>query len=222
MEALMEKVHHHIQVEEDSTYAKAKTGTIAMPDRKTAAKLNTVEQPSKNGRGRRANREDPQARKLRVHTATTTVFNKPMYQILSEIRDEPFVRRLAKLGETQKGYDERYHCTFHDEKGHRTENCTLLRQYLEKLVAAGHLDQYIEWETQSAPPDRNRPDGMPVDGPPQSVINVIHGIVEPEQVSELRGMIKKDEHMREVLSAQPTVKRGKTEATNVISFSDKD
>ena len=63
---------------------------------------------------------------------------------------------------------------------------------------------------------------MPIDGPPQGIINVIHGIIEPEGVCELRGMIKKAEHLREVLSAQPTVKREKTEATNVISFFDKD
>ena len=48
-EALMERVHQHIRVEEDSARAKAKSGTIAMPDKKTAAKINTVEQPSKNG-----------------------------------------------------------------------------------------------------------------------------------------------------------------------------
>ncbi|XP_028052739.1 uncharacterized protein LOC114257166 [Camellia sinensis] len=63
---------------------------------------------------------------------------------------------------------------------------------------------------------------MPVDGPPQGVINVIHGIIEPERICELRGMIKKAEHLKKVLSAQPAIKKGKTEATNVISFSDKD
>ncbi|XP_028122182.1 uncharacterized protein LOC114319374 [Camellia sinensis] len=160
--------------------------------------------------------------RLRVRTTITTVFNKPIYRILSEIKNEPFVWRPAKLGVTQKGYDERSHCTFHDEKGHLTENCTPLRQYLEELVAASHLDQYIKGGTQPAPQDLNGPNRMPVDEPPQGVINVIHGIIEPEQVCELRGMIKKAEHLKEVLSAQPAIKKGKIEATNVISFSDKD
>mgnify|MGYP003703429373 CR=1 FL=1 len=61
-----------------------------------------------------------------------------------------------------------------------------------------------------------------LDATPQGVINVIHGIIEPELVCELKGMIKKAEHLKEVLSAQPAIKKGKTEATNVISFSDKD
>ncbi|XP_028081328.1 uncharacterized protein LOC114282781 [Camellia sinensis] len=222
MEALIERVHQHIRVEEDSTRAKAKFGSTVMPDKKTTAKVNTVEQPSKNGRGRRANREDPEKRRLRVRTAITTVFNKPIYQILSEIKNEPFVRRPAKLGVAQRGYDERSRCTFHDEKGHLTKNCTPLRQHLEELVVAGHLDQYIEGGTQPAPQDVKGPNGIPVDGLPQGVINVIHGIIEPELVCELKGMIKKVEHLKEVLSAQPAIKKGRIEATNVISFSDKD
>lgn len=92
MEALMERVHQHIRVEEDSARAKTKSGTAAMPDKKITAKVNTVERPSGNERGRRDNREDPDQRRLRVRTAITTVFKKPIYRILSEIHDEPFVR----------------------------------------------------------------------------------------------------------------------------------
>jgi len=33
-------------------------------------------------------------------------------------------------------------------------------------------------------------------------------------------MIKKAEHLKEALSAQPAIKKGKTKATNVISFLD--
>ncbi|XP_028120909.1 uncharacterized protein LOC114318265 [Camellia sinensis] len=99
METLMERVHQHIRVEEDGIRAKVKSGTIAMSDRKPVRKVNTVSQEerlNKNGRGRQ---DDFQVRKLRVQTAITTVFNKPIYQILSEIHDEPFIRQPAKLGE---------------------------------------------------------------------------------------------------------------------------
>ncbi|XP_028071224.1 uncharacterized protein LOC114273623 [Camellia sinensis] len=58
--------------------------------------------------------------------------------------------------------------------------------------------------------------------PPQGVINVIHGVVKPAQVCKLRGMIKKVEHMREVLSVQPAVKRGKTKEKNMFSFLSRD
>ncbi|XP_028067779.1 uncharacterized protein LOC114270463 [Camellia sinensis] len=225
MEALLERMHQHIKVDEDGTHAKAKSSTTVMSDKKPTTKVNTVgrkERPNKNGRGRRPNGEDSQTRRLRVHTAITMVFNKPIYWILSEIHDEPYIWQPAKLGEAQRGYDNKYRCTFHDEVGHQTENCTLLRQHLEELVVAGHLDQYIEGGAQPAPQDRNESDGMPAKGPPQGVINVIHGIIEPEQVCELREMIKKAKHLKEVLSVQPTVKTRKTEVTNIITFSNKD
>ena len=74
MEALMERVHQHIRVEEDDNRTKAKSGTTAIPDKKTTAKVNAVERPSRNGRGRRDNGEDQDERRLRVRTAITTVF----------------------------------------------------------------------------------------------------------------------------------------------------
>ncbi|GMP86335.1 hypothetical protein CsSME_00039144 [Camellia sinensis var. sinensis] len=89
MEALMEKVHQYIRVEEDGARAKTKSGAAAILDKKTSAKFNTVERPSKNGRGRRDNGEDQDKRWLRVRTAIITVFKKPIYRILNEKRDEP-------------------------------------------------------------------------------------------------------------------------------------
>lgn len=97
-----------------------------------------------------------------------------------------------------------------------------LRQLLEELIAAGHLDLYIDGgvKANQVLVDPREPDDR--DAPPQGVVNVIHGIVEPARVCELRGMIKKAEHMREVLSVQPALKRGKTEAKDVTSFSSRD
>ncbi|XP_028094509.1 uncharacterized protein LOC114294594 [Camellia sinensis] len=75
----------------------------------------------------------------------------------------------------------------------------------------------------AAPSGQAEPNGLAAqDAAPQGIINVIHGIIEPARVCELRGMIKKAEHMREVLSVQPTVKRGKTEPKDVLTFTSKD
>ena len=65
MEALMKRVHQHIRVEEDSARGIAKSVTTLVPDKKTSAKVNTGEQPSRNGRGRRANREDPEKKEVK-------------------------------------------------------------------------------------------------------------------------------------------------------------
>ncbi|XP_028103699.1 uncharacterized protein LOC114302818 [Camellia sinensis] len=70
---------------------------------------------------------------------------------------------------------------------------------------------------------QTEPNGMAaLEAAPQGVINVIHGIIEPVRVCELRGMIKKAEHMREVLSDQPAVKKGKTEEKDILTFSRRD
>ncbi|XP_028064773.1 uncharacterized protein LOC114267890 [Camellia sinensis] len=75
----------------------------------------------------------------------------------------------------------------------------------------------------AAPQGQGEPNGLAVlDAAPQGVINVIHGIIEPARVCELRGMIKNAEHMREVLSVQPAVKKGKTEEKDVLTFSSND
>ncbi|XP_028055177.1 uncharacterized protein LOC114259369 [Camellia sinensis] len=74
-----------------------------------------------------------------------------------------------------------------------------------------------------APNNWAEPNGLAVlDAIPQGVINVIHGIIEPAPVCEMGGMIKKAEHMREVLSVQPAVKKGKTMVKDVLTFSSKD
>jgi hypothetical protein len=40
--------------------------------------------------------------------------------------------------------DEKLQCSYHKDKGHMTENCHMLKTYLEQLVSAGHLDQYVD------------------------------------------------------------------------------
>ncbi|XP_028061931.1 uncharacterized protein LOC114265348 [Camellia sinensis] len=108
------------------------------------------------------------------------------------ICDEDYVRFPAKLGDVQKGFN------LHIPWRARAPDGGLFAPKAT-LGEAG----------------RSR-------GPPQGVVNVIHGIMEPARVCELRGMIKKAEHMREVLSVHLAIKRGKTEKKDVISFSTRD
>ncbi|XP_028105913.1 uncharacterized protein LOC114304970 [Camellia sinensis] len=90
-------------------------------------------------------------------------------------------------------------------------------------MAAGHLDQYIDGGMKAAPLGQTEPNGLAaLEAAPQGVINVIHGIVEPARVCELRGMIKKAKHMREVLSVRLAVKKGKTEEKDILTFSSRD
>ncbi|XP_028118136.1 uncharacterized protein LOC114315724 [Camellia sinensis] len=134
-----------------------------------------------------------------------------------------YVQFPGKLGDAQRGFNPRYRYTYHGEHGHRTEDCVPLKQHLKELVAAGHLDRYIDSGAKAAPHAQVEPNGLAtLKASPQGVVNVIHGIVEPTRVCELRGMIKKVEHMMEVLSVQPAIKNGKIKAKDVLSFSSRD
>ncbi|XP_028092236.1 uncharacterized protein LOC114292474 [Camellia sinensis] len=246
MESLMQRINEHIRVEDDAASTTEKANLITV-DRKVAGKVHSVGQednrPNDQSKDQRrgSNRDDRNKghrndwadaprdaeedakRKLKARTEITTVFKIPIYRILSEIRGKPFVRWPAKLGSAQRGFNSRFRCTFHKERGHRTEDCLPLKQHLKESVAARYLDQYIDGGMKAAPQGQTKPNGLAtLEAAPQGVINVIYGIVEPARVCELRGMIKKAEHMREVLSVQPAVMKGKTEEKDILTFSSRD
>ncbi|XP_028117257.1 uncharacterized protein LOC114314927 [Camellia sinensis] len=246
MESLMQRINEHIRVEDDAASATEKANLVAA-DRRMTGKVHSVGQEDNRpndrskdqcrgsnhddrNKGRRNDRanapldeEEDAKSKLKARTGITTVFKIPIYCILSEIRSEPFVRWPAKLRSTQRGFNSRYRCTFHEEREHRTEDCLPLKQHLEELVVAGHLDQYIDGGMKATPLGQTKPNGLvTLDAAPQGVINVIHGIIEPTRVCELGGMIKKAEHMREVLSVQLAMKKGKTKEKYILTFSSKD
>ncbi|XP_028089089.1 uncharacterized protein LOC114289542 [Camellia sinensis] len=246
MGQLMQCINEHIRVEDDAAASTAKTNLVAT-DKRVADKVHAVRQETNRsndragesdcglnrrnrGKGRRSDQTEyphddvaDANRKLNARTGITTVLKIPIYGILSEIRDEDYVRFPTKVGDAQKGFNPRYRCTFHRERGHRTEDCFPLKQHLEELVAAGHLNLFIDGGIRAAHHASADPSGSDdLEAPPQGVVNVIHGIVELAWVWELRGMIKKAEYMRKVLPVQSAIKRGKIEEKYVISFSTRD
>ncbi|XP_028112048.1 uncharacterized protein LOC114310301 [Camellia sinensis] len=122
------RINEHIRVEDDTNVATTKMNSEAT-DKRVAGKVHTVgpetNRPSdrarepncgpdrrNRGKGRRNNRADyprdaaaDANRKLNVWTDITTIFKIPVYHILSEIRNEVYVRFPAKLGDTQKGFN---------------------------------------------------------------------------------------------------------------------
>lgn len=43
-------------------------------------------------------------------------------------------------------------CMYHKERGHYTTQCQLFKRYLEELVAAEHLNQWINTQKNPPPP----------------------------------------------------------------------
>ncbi|XP_028115618.1 uncharacterized protein LOC114313431 [Camellia sinensis] len=248
MKSMIQQINEHIRVEDDASTATAtEKANLVVVGRGVARKVHSVGQEdnrsndrardqhrdlnrndrNKSRRNNRANtlrneKEDAR-RKLKAQTGITTVFKIPIYYILNEIRGESYVRWSAKLGDTPRGFDSRYRCTFHEERGHQTEDCVPFKRHLAELVAVGHLDQYIDRGMGATPQGQAKLNGLAVlDVALQGAINVIHDTIEPVRVCELREMIKKAEHMREVPSVQLVVKKGKNEVKDVLTFSSKD
>ncbi len=59
------------------------------------------------------------------------VFNKLIYRIMSEIKNEPFFMWPTPLGGDPSRRDPNKFCSYHRENGHMTERCYSLKQHLE-------------------------------------------------------------------------------------------
>ena len=82
----------------------------------------------------------------------------------------------------------RIYCTYHREKGHTTEQCRTLKDYLELLVRAGHLRMYVVSQGSSitGQASGSREGVMP---PPLSIIEVIHAALIGVSTSYWRGIL---------------------------------
>ena len=77
------------------------------------------------------------------------------------------------MGKPKHGANEKLRCSYHKEKGHLTAKCRAFKDFLEELVTAGHLADFIDEEKTAAQPN---PQHQP--RPELRTINVIHGMVD--------------------------------------------
>ncbi|XP_028085521.1 uncharacterized protein LOC114286542 [Camellia sinensis] len=208
MESLMQRINEHIRVKDDAASATEKANPVAT-DRKVAEKVHSVGQednrPNDRSKDQRcgSNRDDRNKGRRNDRADAPRDAEKDAKRKLKARTGITMVFKIP------------IYCILKD--------CLPLKQHFEELVAAGHLDQYIDGGMKAAPQGQTEPNGLAaLEAAPQGVINVIYGIVEPARVCELRGMIKKAKHMREVLSVQPAVKKGKTEEKDILTFSSRD
>uniref|UniRef100_A0A2N9FJ42 Integrase catalytic domain-containing protein n=1 Tax=Fagus sylvatica TaxID=28930 RepID=A0A2N9FJ42_FAGSY len=149
---------------------------------------------------------------------------------MEKIKREPFFVWPPKLLGNPALRDGKLYCTYHKDTGHMTENCHMLKVYLEKLVSTGHLDQYVDADLSSMREPCQvvrQPHSSSV--PSAGVIHVIHNRLCSAIFSgSYRSMIQKATHLRRsfsvIDSVHPapmyTVSGGGME--QVISFSNSD
>ena len=70
-------------------------------------------------------------------------FKEPVYEILEHIKNEPYFRWSGKMGGNLVRRNQSLYCTYHREKCHTTEQCRMLKDHLEQLVKARHLNEFL-------------------------------------------------------------------------------
>jgi len=71
------------------------------------------------------------------------VFKKLVHQILEKIKSESYFKWLNKMGGDPTKRKQSLYCQYHQDRRHTTEDCRTLRDYLEQLVKAGKLRQFV-------------------------------------------------------------------------------
>uniref|UniRef100_A0A2N9FFW9 Integrase catalytic domain-containing protein n=1 Tax=Fagus sylvatica TaxID=28930 RepID=A0A2N9FFW9_FAGSY len=158
------------------------------------------------------------------------VFREPIYKLMEKIKREPFFVWPPKLLENPALRDGKLYCTYHKDTGHMTENCHMLKVHLEKLVSAGHLNQYVDTNlTEKKEPSQTarqpHPSGMASAG----VIHVIHNpLCSTISSGSYRSEIQKATHLRRSFSINDSVHPtliysvSRRAVEQIISFSDND
>ncbi|XP_075633848.1 uncharacterized protein LOC142606369 [Castanea sativa] len=136
---LMDRIDKYKRVEEDQIQSKGKAKLF--PEKKDLQGMGY--------QGSRPRRDFP-SRPLPVGTPlVNSLFKEPIHQILEKIRDEPYFRQPNKMSGDASLRNQSLHCHYHQDKGHTTEECRMLRDHLNQLARARKLNHFL-----------SRPDGQ--------------------------------------------------------------
>ncbi|XP_028116466.1 uncharacterized protein LOC114314209 [Camellia sinensis] len=225
MKDLRARIEQQARVEDDaaSVHVAVAEEEVRPPRPPKTEQPRRDEQRKNYGQRNRSTAENDEER-AKSYEGITTVFKEPIYRLVEKLKGEAFFVWPAKMPRDPARRNQTLRCTYHREKGHKKQNYRALKQHLEDLVTAGHLQQWINVDKtrekqglDQAPPEENHA--------PRLVINVIHGMTDPERENTIRGEIQRATHIQQVMSVGPPPKKSKTEAKpsrfNVV-FTEKD
>ena len=71
------------------------------------------------------------------------MFKEPVHKIVDRIKNEPYFRWPNKMEGDPSRRNQSLYYTYLKDKGHTTEQCQVLKDYLEQLVKVGHLKELV-------------------------------------------------------------------------------
>ncbi|XP_028088841.1 uncharacterized protein LOC114289336 [Camellia sinensis] len=173
-----------------------------------------IEQPSrdeqrKNYGQKNCTTVENEEERAKSYEGIITIFKEPIYRLVEKLKGEAFFVWHAKMPGDLARHNQTLRCTYHREKGHKTQNFRALKQHLGDLVTAGHLQQWIDADKTREKQGQNQA-AAEENHAPRLVINVIHGMTDPEKENSLRGEIQRATHLQQVMSVGPPPKKSKT------------
>ena len=161
----------------------------------------------------------------RTKQGINVVFKEPIYKLLARIRDKPYFKKPQPMGGDPRRRNQRWKCSYHGEKGHRTESCRALKSFLEELVHDGHLKEFVdnektqaraaETEVERRPDREEREMDETADADdedlPLGTIHMIGGPNDPSLEGKVRSEIRMIKQMHEVFLVRPAPKKQKTD-----------
>ena len=160
------------------------------------AAIRDIEKPG--DKGRKDNKRRGQTRECPDHrnndrnkrkedkghqTVKFTPLVMPIDKILTQIKDEHYLKWLRPLHLSPNDCDKNKYCRFHKDHGYNTEDCRDLKEQIEELIRKRKLQKYVKnWEyskfrddNKSQHESSSRSDDRPFQ-PPQDVIGEIKTI----------------------------------------------
>ena len=110
----MFRVEMFAQLEDDIKQAKKATGTPARgegPFKKQKENLIDYENRARQG--------------------INVVFKEPIYKLLTQIRDKPYFKKPEHMGGDLKRRNQRWRCSFHEERGHMINSYWAIKIFLD-------------------------------------------------------------------------------------------
>ncbi|XP_075663426.1 uncharacterized protein LOC142633022 [Castanea sativa] len=129
-------------------YMNAKDALAAIVDEEKPGKEGRKEDDRKGQKrerlGRRNNDGDKQKDEKAPRTVKFTPLIMPVDKILTQIKDEHYLKWPRPLHSSPNVRDKKKVCQFHKDHGHYTEDCRDLKEQIEELIRKAKLQKHVK------------------------------------------------------------------------------
>lgn len=115
-----------------------------------------------------------------------SIFKEPIYQVLEKIKSEHYFKWSNRLGGDPTKRNQNLYYQYHQDQGHTTKDCRTLQLFLNQLVRAGKLKQFLHQPATQGEQPISRSQRGNVPRSSLGTINVIFAALDP---SFVRGVI---------------------------------